>query len=309
MHLIRHLPAIAECPSAVAIGNFDGLHLGHAAVIRAMRGVALAQGLVPSVLTFEPHPRRFFAKATPSFRLARLSEKLAGLRAMEVEQVAMPRFDAGFAAMKAEDFLNVVLAKQLGAKAVVTGENFAFGHQRQGDSAMLKRWGSLHGVEIITVPPVMVGDEICSSSAIRALVSAGKVAEATALLGHDYTLSGRVVHGEGRGKLLGFPTANIALTPDLLLPAHGVYAVRVAVNNEVFDGVANLGIRPTVAVDKYVSFEVYIFDTLQDFYGKKLTVTLVHNLRSEMKFNGVEALKAQIGKDCDAARNILRERA
>ena len=305
MHLIRHLPATADSACAVAIGNFDGLHRGHTAVLHAMHEAARAAHLTPCVLTFEPHPRRFFAPETPAFRLMRVSDKLAGLAAHGVARIAMPRFDGRFAAMPAEAFLERVLTQQLGAKAVITGENFAFGHKRRGDSAMLQAWGTAHAIRIITVPPVRVNDEICSSSAIRNAIAAGNVAHAAQLLGHSYTLTGRVVHGDGRGRTLGFPTANIALAPDLLLPAFGVYAVRATHGSTVFEGVANIGIRPTVAVSNRPSLEVHLFDTMQEIYGKKLTISLVDKIRDEQKFESLDALKTQIATDSENARRIL----
>lgn len=305
MHLIRYLPKIADRTRAVAIGNFDGVHHGHMAVIAAMKEIAHAQGLVPSVLTFEPHPRRFFAPSTPPFRLTRLGDKLHTLSGLGVAQVAMPRFDAALANMPAETFLEDMLYQRLGARAVITGENFAFGHQRQGDSAMLNAWGAARGVRVITVPPVVVGGQICSSSAIRTAISGGKVAQAASLLGRPYTLSGRVVHGDGRGRTIGFPTANIALPSDLLLPAYGVYAVCARVGATRFTGVANLGIRPTVSVDKSPSLEVHLFDTVQEIYEKKIEILFVDNIRNERKFESLDALKTQIAIDADAARALL----
>jgi riboflavin kinase / FMN adenylyltransferase len=305
MHLIRQLPDAAPAPTAVAIGNFDGLHHGHKAVIDAMQAAAAAQGLVPTVLTFEPHPRRLFQPHGPAFRIERLRDKLARLRAAGVQQVVMPRFDAAFARISAQDFLDKVLGEQLGARVVVTGENFVFGHQRQGDSQMLKLWGNKHNIQIVTVSPVLVDGQKCSSSAIRAAIAAGQVRTAAQLLGHDYRLRGRVVHGDGRGRTLGFATANVALPPGLLLPAYGVYAVRAWCDGVVMDGVANLGVRPTIAVGNRPSLEVHLFDTVQEIYGKTLEVSLVGRLRGEMKFAGLEALTAQIAHDSAMARTLL----
>jgi riboflavin kinase/FMN adenylyltransferase len=305
MKLIRHLPATHDRPTAVAIGNFDGVHRGHRAVIGAMQEAAKAETLVPSVLTFEPHPRRFFTKDSAPFRIVRLRDKLAQLQQTLVERVYAPRFDANFAGMSAEDFLDIVLGQQLGAKIVVTGENFAFGNKRRGDSTMLKNWGNAHGVHIITVPPVTMDGEICSSSAIRKAIGAGAVKHAAALLGRPYRMSGRVVHGQARGRTIGFPTANVALTADLIAPSYGVYAVRATVDGTTFDGVANFGIRPTVSVDNQPTLEVYLFDTVQEIYGKMLHVDFVDKLRGEMKFAGIDALKEQIANDCAAARLAL----
>ena len=305
MHLIRHLPAKHTNATAVAIGNFDGVHLGHRAVIAAMQDAAKLLTLVPSVLTFEPHPRRFFTRESAPFRIERLSAKLVHLRALDVQRVYMPRFDATFANMSAEEFLDGVLGGQLGAKIVVTGQNFAFGKQRRGDSAMLKEWGNTHDVGIITVPPVMRDGEICSSSATRSAITRGDVAHAAKILGRPYRLSGRVVHGQARGRTIGFATANVALAPDLITPAFGVYAVRATVDGTTYGGVANFGIRPTVSVDNRSTLEVHLFDTLQEIYGKMLHVDFVDKLRDEMKFDGLDALRAQIAKDCVTAKLAL----
>ena len=305
MHLIRHLPQHHDRATAVAIGNFDGVHLGHQAVIAAMQDAAHVNALVPSVLTFEPHPRRFFAKETSPFRIARLHDKLMHLRAAGVARVYMPRFDARLAGMPAEEFLDTVLGKQLGAKVVVTGENFAFGNKRGGDSKMLKHWGNAHEVRIITLPPVVTDGEICSSSGIRTAILSGDVAHAGKLLGRAYSLRGRVVHGQARGRTIGFPTANVALAPDLLTPAYGVYAVRAEVDGVLYDGVANFGIRPTIAAENLPTLEVYLLDTVQEIYGKNMQVEFVDKIRPEMKFADVDALKDQIAKDCMAARLAL----
>ncbi len=307
MHLIRHLPKRADAATAIAIGNFDGLHLGHGAVIEAMQRAAQKNALIPTVLTFEPHPRRFFAPATPAFRLMRLSDKLRALEARDVERVAMPRFDTRFASIAAEEFLEHVLDQQLGAKAVITGENFVFGHERRGDLAMLSAWGAAQNIAIVTVPPVRVDGEICSSSAIRAALRGGDVARATALLGRPFMLRGRVVHGQAKGRTFGYPTANIAMPSPLQLPAHGVYAIRARWRESTYTGVMNIGVRPTVADNARVTIEVHLFDFMQEIYGKTLEISLINYIRSEMKFDSLEALKTQIAKDCDTAIRLLEK--
>ena len=309
MQLIRHLPPTGDRATAVAIGNFDGVHRGHQAVIQAMVDAARPHGLIPSVLTFTPHPRRYFQPDAPNFYIASMREKLINLRAAGIGRVYMPRFNATFAQMPAEDFLHRVLGQQLHAKVVVTGENFTFGHQRRGDVAMMKAWGAAQGVAVTTVAPVMLQGRICSSTAVRAALAQGDMASVTTLMGRPYRLSGYVTHGDGRGRTIGFPTANLVLAPGLLLPARGVYAVRAEVDGVVFDGVANLGVRPTVAVDSRQSFEVHLFDTMQEIYGKRLSVSLVHKIRDEVKFADVNALKEQIARDCATARKLLKESA
>lgn len=289
----------------MAIGNFDGLHLGHRTVIAAMRQAAQARKLVPSVLTFEPHPRRFFMGGVVSFRLERVRDKLAGLAALGVARVYAPSFNAAFAAIPAAEFLDRVLYQQLGARAVVTGEDFVFGHRRGGDVEMLKQWGSDRGVEIITVPGVALGDKICSSSAIRQAVTTGDMEAVAQMLGCAYRLTGRVVHGDGRGKKIGFPTANIALAPGLLLPKTGVYAVMVDIGGQEYHGVANFGYRPTIGVDAVPKFEVHLFDNTQNLYGKRLAVSFIEKIRDEQKFDSLANLTAQISLDCARAHSIL----
>lgn len=309
MHLIRHLPDSADTATAVAIGNFDGLHLGHQLVIHMMMAAAQKYRVIPSVLTFEPHPRRFFKRDGHHFRIERLSAKLRGFAMLGVERVFMPRFDQALAGMGASEFLEVVLKRQLGVRAVITGENFAFGHKRSGNCAMLQAWGAVHGVDIITVPPVAVNGQICSSSAIRDALASGNVRHAAQLLGRSYSLTGRVVHGRGWGAGIGFATANLSLPPELLLPSLGVYAVRAEIDANRYTGVANLGLRPTVGVDMHPVFEVHLFDVERDLYGKTMRVSLVDKLRDETKFNGIEELKAQIAKDCDNAKIILEKQS
>lgn len=305
MQLIRALPPHADCPTAVAIGNFDGVHRGHQAVLDAMLQAAQAGGFTPSVLTFEPHPRRVFAPQAAAFRLEPLAMKLCRLRAAGVARVYMPRFTAAFAQITAEAFLDEVLGQSLGARAVVTGENFAFGHGRGGSVALLRQWGTMQDVRIITVPPWMVAGVPSSSSAIRAALAAGEVAAANAMLGRPYRIAGRVRHGDGRGAGLGFATANLALPPGCKLPAYGVYAVRAHVDGQVLEGVANLGVRPSVHVAAAPNLEVHLFDTDRMLYGQRMEVDFYGHLRGEQKFASLPELRAQIARDCDAAKAAL----
>lgn len=305
MHLIRRLPESLERPTAVAIGNFDGVHRGHQAVIAAMKRAADAYELMPTVLTFEPHPRRFFTPDVPDFRLERVRAKFARLAQEGVECTVVPRFDAAFASIPADVFMEDVLAHRLNAKAVVVGENFVFGHKRAGDIDLLTRWGTYNDIEIIAVPPVMVGAQVCSSSAVRTSIAMGDMPQAARLLGRAYMLSGRVVHGQARGRKIGFPTANLALPPGLLMPAYGVYAVYVGVGSNHYSGVANFGVRPTLYADGRPVCEVHLFDMQGDLYGQPMRVFMVKRLRDEMKFDEVDALAAQIATDCLQARVAL----
>ena len=305
MQLIRHLSSATPVSRAVAIGNFDGLHVGHQSVIAAMRRAAEANDLVPSVLTFEPHPRLFFAPTAPVFRLETLPTKLRRLSTSGVEHVVMPRFNAGFANLTADAFLEDVLQKTLNVRAVVVGDNFAFGKNRGGDVAMLRAWGAANSIEVVVVPPVMVDGAPCSSSAVRAAIGAGDMKMAASLLGRPYQFTGRVMHGDGRGRTIGFATANLALPQRLKLPAYGVYAVRATVHGTTHDAVANVGVRPTVANVARPSLEVHMFDFNQTIYGASMQVQFIEKIRDEKKFHSLDALTSQIADDCAAARFIF----
>ena len=305
MQLIRYPERFSGLPAAVAIGNFDGLHLGHQAVLDATKG----QGLAPAVLTFEPHPRHLFAPDAPAFRLEPLTVKLRRLRDAEMQYVFMPRFDSAFAALSAQQFLDEVLGNQLKARAVVTGENFAFGKGRGGDVAMLRAWGGKHGVVVHTIAPLLIDGEVCSSSTVRRALEAGDMACAKKLLGRAYSLGGRVRHGDKLGRELGMPTVNIALTPGLKLPRLGIYAVWVQAGELRVMGAASLGLRPTVSRQKVPTLEVHLLDFSGELYGQKLRVDFVRYLRAEEKFDSLGALKEAMQRDCVLARNVLEGKA
>lgn len=308
MQLIRTLPERSDRPTAIAIGNFDGLHRGHAAVLEAMLQAAETNGLTPSVLTFEPHPRRLFAPQAALFRLEVLAVKLRRLKAAGVARVYMPRFTAAFAQITAEAFMREVLGQSLGAQAVVTGENFVFGHGRGGNVALLRQWGTAQQVRILTVPPFLADGMACSSSAVRAAIEAGDMARAEALLGRPYGIAGRVRHGDGRGTGLGFATANLALPPGCKIPAYGVYAARARVGADIFGGVANLGVRPTVQRAAGPNLEIHLFDTQAMLYGQRMEVDFYTRLRGEQQFASFAELSAQIARDCDVAKSVLAGR-
>ncbi len=307
MQLIRHLDRYDGPPCSVAIGNFDGLHRGHQAVLATMLSAASQQGLAPAVLTFAPHPRRFFAPDAPEFRLESWAMKLQRLRDAGVHSVFMPRFDAAFAGLSAVDFMQQVLGEQLKAGAVVTGENFVFGNARGGDHAQLAQWGKARGVAVHAVPPVQVGGQVCSSSAVRAALAQGDMAQAEALLGRPYRLAGRVLHGDKRGRELGMPTANIALTPGLKLPRHGIYAVWVWIGATRVAGAASLGVRPSIGHQEKATLEVHVLDYADDLYGQRLAVDFVQWMRAEAAFPDLAALQVAMQEDCVAVRQRLQE--
>lgn len=307
MQLIRSLDDYrADAPLALAIGNFDGLHCGHQAVIAQMQAVAEQQGLLPAILTFEPHPRRFFAPSLPGFRLQTLHDKLGMLRAMGVQRVFALRFNAAMAGRTAEQFLRM-LRQQMGVQAVITGENFVFGKDRAGDMALLRAWGREHGMQAQAMAPVTVAGEACSSTRVRDALAAGNMGLTAALLGRAYSLGGRVRHGDKRGRELGYPTANILPSPVMKLPRYGVYAVTATCGARRWQGVANLGVRPSVVHAGRPQLEVHLFEMTGDLYGQRLRVDFHAHLRDEKRFDSLPALTHQIALDAQQARQRLKE--
>lgn len=288
---------------AVALGNFDGVHRGHQALLADAGKHAKTLGAPLVALTFEPHPRGFFVPDTGPFRLTLPPAKLRLLAKYGVEAVLAQRFDATFAALSADAFIEDVLLKGLGARHVVCGYDFTFGARRGGNVEFLRRAGTAHGIGVTVLEPVMREGEIYSSTRIREALRAGMAKEAAELLGHPWEIEGVVELGDQRGRTIGFPTANVALG-EHLRPRFGVYAVRALVDGKWRHAVANLGKRPTFG-KLQENFEVHLFDFAGDLYGQTLRVALVEFIRSEMKFAGLEALKAQIAADGAAARAIL----
>lgn len=289
-------------PSVVAIGNFDGVHVGHQALLHELFAAGRRHGGVPTVYTFDPAPTAVVAPHRHQPRLQTLAARVARLRASGVASVVVEPFTAAFASLPADDFVRSVLVARLGARALVVGHDFRFGNMRAGDAAFIRRLAP--DVELVEVPAVESGGSPVSSSRIRKLLAGGEVEAAAALLGRPWSLSGVVVRGQARGRTLGFPTANVAQREELQ-PASGVYAVRVRLpEGQELPGVANLGTRPTVGgVDR--SAEVHLFDFSGDLYGQELEVSLVARLREERRFASLDALTAQIARDAAAARARL----
>lgn len=303
MQLFRDLAALPASAkgAVVAIGNCDGLHLGHQAILKQTLQAAKTLGVAAAVMSFEPHPREFFSPNTPRLRLMRLIDKIRVLREMGFSYLFLPRFNAQLAATSADEFVTQVLVGQLGVRQVVTGENFYFGARRAGDSSFLASMASQHGFIYQPVAPVSDEGGIISSSRIRSLLAEGKVEEAGILLGQPYRISGHVTHGDKRGRQLGFPTANLPIA-HYFLPRHGVYKVSVQVGWENYRGVANIGIRPTFG-GKKPQAEIHLFDFSGDIYGKTISVALDSFLRDEQTFSSIDALKKQIAEDCRQANN------
>lgn len=298
----RALPADAR-GAVVALGNFDGVHLGHRDVLRAAHAARPAAPL--AVLTFEPHPRAVFRPDDPPFRLTTAAQKRGLLAERGVSLVYEIAFDAAFSLMTAEAFVADVLHRGLGAVSLACGPDFAFGHRRGGDVAFLAAQAEALGIGVTVVPPLADALGPISSTRIRRALQDGYPERATAALGRPWAIAGEVLHGDKRGRTIGFPTANVALGT-LLQPARGVYAVTVRLaDGAVVPGVANIGQRPTVANTSESRLEAHLFDFAGDLYGQTVEVALHAYLRGEQRFSGLDALKAQIVLDASQARSLL----
>lgn len=307
--LVQHWQDLPETlrGATVALGNFDGVHLGHAAVLRAAH--AARPDLPLAALTFEPHPREHFRPDDPPFRLTLLPAKVDALAALGARTVYAIRFDAGFAARSAEAFVEEVLHRGIGARHLACGTDFAFGHRRGGDAAFLTREAERRGIGLSLVPPVVDGGGPISSTRIRRVLQDGYPERAAGKLGRDWEVRGIVFHGDRLGRELGWPTANILLGRHLE-PARGVYAVTVRLpDGAVVPGVANVGRRPTLGGDPVTRLEVHLFDWSGDLYGQEIGVRIRAFLRADAKFDGLQALREAITADAAAARRLLGLRA
>ncbi|HZH27593.1 MAG TPA: bifunctional riboflavin kinase/FAD synthetase [Azospirillaceae bacterium] len=310
MRLFRHwtdVPADAR-GGVLALGNFDGVHRGHRHVIGTAQSAARAIGAPAGVVTFEPHPRTLFRPHDPPFRLTPLRLKIRELQALGLDLGFVLTFDRAFSRIPAEAFVDEILVAGLGVRHVVVGYDFVFGHDRGGTVDRLSKWGDARGFQVTVVPPAGDDGSVFSSTAVRDALKSADPRRAAAILGRPWEIEGRVEHGDKRGRTIGFPTANVELD-DYLRPAFGVYAVRAGVDHGTgtawHDGVANLGRRPTVG-GTVERLEVHLFDYSDDLYGRHLRVQLVDFVRPERAFAGLDELKAQIARDADAARRLLR---
>ena len=311
MQVFRHIPPSQQTALALAIGNFDGMHLGHQTLLKRLIEVARAKNLMPAVMTFEPHPREFFTPLNAPSRLCNLREKLEYFIEAGVQKTFVCAFNQRFSAISAQAFMHEMLRKKMQVSTILVGEDFRFGAKRTGTVADFKT----NGFDLIDFAPVNFANERISSTRVRDALSYGNLQLASELLGRAYSISGKVVHGAKRGRELGFPTANIHIKHER--PAlTGVYAVKLSVmklstaqfQGRQLDGlnaVANLGVRPTIAGVPKLSLEVHILDFNQDLYGRHVHVEFLHKIRDEMKFSGLDALKAQIALDVVVAREFF----
>jgi riboflavin kinase/FMN adenylyltransferase len=298
-------PHTQQRPGAVTIGNFDGVHLGHQAMLARLTARSASVGGAPTVLTFEPHPREIFTPDSAPTRLTSLREKLEILRGLGVARVHVCRFTKPFAALSAEDFVRRILVEGLRARYVLVGDDFRFGAKRAGDFALLKQLGEKYGFEAESLHTVEAAGQRASSTAVRDALAAGDMATAAQMLGRPYSISGRVVGGDQLGRKIGYPTANIQLKHNRP-PLTGIFAVRVqGLDQPDWPGVASLGTRPTVHANGRPTLEVHLFNFDQSIYRRHLRVEFLHKLRDEAKFPSLEALIAQIDEDARQAREML----
>jgi riboflavin kinase/FMN adenylyltransferase len=294
--------------AVLALGNFDGFHRGHQAVVGRAVARAKAEGRPAIVATFDPHPQRYFRPDTPHFRLTTLDQRARLFAAAGADATLVLDFDAAMAALSPEQFVRDALVGRFGAAAVVTGEDFTFGKGRAGNASILAAIGADHGMAAETVAPVTDEEGVISSSRIRTALIAGDCDTATRLLTRPFAIQGAVIHGDKRGRELGYPTANMDLGR-YLRPRYGIYAVRARLGDgRMLDGVANLGIRPSFDPPKEL-LEPFFFDFSGDLYGRTIEVGLIAFLRGEAKFDSLDALKAQMAHDCENARGQLNARS
>lgn len=306
MELIRGihniLPAHHGC--VLTIGNFDGVHRGHAEVITKLVKKARQLNVPATLMTFEPQPQEMFRGDNAPARLSTLRDKIILLEELGIDRLVCINFNAKFADLSAQDFIDKLLVESLGVKYLVIGDDFCFGKQRKGNFEMLQSAGEKHQFAVVSTQSFVLGDKRVSSTEIRNQLAKGNLEQARRLLGHPFILCGRVAHGEKIGRTLGFPTANIALKRQVS-PVRGVFAVKVYWDDsDIYDGVANVGFRPTVN-GQVCQLEVHLFDFDDDLYGRTVEVELVAKIRDEQPFKSLDALKKQINNDADKAKALL----
>jgi riboflavin kinase/FMN adenylyltransferase len=310
MKIYRGLPAqAARVPVALTIGNFDGVHRGHQALLAQVVSAAHGRGLVPAVMTFEPHPREFFAPEQAPARIANLRDKLEALAAAGIERVFIQHFGRRFAQLAAEQFIDQVLIDGCRVRWLMVGDDFRFGARRAGDVALLRSRAAAGGYEVVQCPTISEDGERISSSAVRQALASGDLHRAQRLLGRPYAISGRVQHGAKLGRTLGFPTLNLRIAHAKRMRSaavHGVFAVRVhGLAPLAINGVASVGLRPTVDDSGRWLLEVHLFDFAQQIYGRLVRVEFVRKLRDEEKYDSVAELSAAIRRDAEHARALF----
>jgi riboflavin kinase/FMN adenylyltransferase len=290
----------------LALGNFDGVHRGHRKILDRVKRVASERGATSVVMTFDPHPPRVVRPDKAPPLLMTTAQRLEAIEAAGVQGTAIVRFTHELSQWDPETFVRTVLVDWLHVSEVWVGANFLFGRDRAGTFTLLRALGARYGFNAEKIDPVRYKDFVVSSTRVRRLITEARVDEAGALLGHQYFIDGTIVHGDHRGRTIGFPTANVQ-TANELLPPHGVYATTASIDGVAYRSVTNIGVRPTVDDSGRVSIETHIFDLDRDLYGSSIRVGFVQRLRDERAFESLDALKAQIASDCGRARVLFEQ--
>ena len=306
MEILRSIPELERLPGPVflAIGVFDGVHRGHQAVISTSAEHARAANGTPVVVTFDPHPEKVLRPEAAPHLLSATQHKVALVRALGVEHLLIITFDKQFAATEPEDFVQKLVAHSKPLREICVGHEWSFGKNRRGNLDLLKGLGAKSSFDVVGIPPVKINGAVVSSTAIRQAVEKGDLAKAAEMLGREYTILGTVTHGDNLGKKIGFPTANLSAHSEQF-PPNGVYAAKAWVDGELYRGVINLGVRPTVSGGKAERvLEIYLFDFNRDIYGHDVEVHFLKFLRLEKKFENLDALVQQIRQDVQQAREV-----
>ena len=297
---------------ALTIGNFDGVHRGHHALLKQLQDGAKVRGLVSCVMTFEPHPKEFFSPEQAPPRILNLRDKLAAFAKIGIDRIVVEHFNAAFARLSPEEFVSEILVKRLNAKWILIGDDFCYGAKRAGNFASLQAAGKKYGFEVSSIQTVLEDGERISSSALRAALAKGNMTQASKLLGRPYGISGHVIHGQKLGRELGFPTLNLAVANHLhhRKPAtSGIFTAQViGLSERPLPAVASLGVRPTVEDAGRVLLETHIFDYKQEVYGKIITVELLEKIRDEEKCSNLDTLTQAIAADAKHARNYFQKK-
>ncbi|HZR77865.1 MAG TPA: bifunctional riboflavin kinase/FAD synthetase [Chthoniobacterales bacterium] len=306
MEILHSIPELSQLPGPLflAIGVFDGVHLGHRAVISTSAEHAQAANGVPVVVTFDPHPEKVLRPEQAPHLLSATQHKIALIRNLGVRHLLIINFDKQFAATEPEDFVAALVEHSKPLGEICVGHEWSFGRNRRGTLSLLERLGAKSNFKVVGIPPVRIGENVVSSTAIRQAIETGDFEKASAMLGRDYTILGTVIRGDSLGKKIGFPTANLSAHSEQF-PPNGVYAAETKIDNQSYRGVINLGVRPTIGGNKSDRvLEVHVFDFNRDIYGKDIEVRFLKFLRPEKKFANIEALVGQIRHDCEEARAI-----
>jgi riboflavin kinase/FMN adenylyltransferase len=306
-------PFSAGPACALTIGNFDGVHRGHRALLKQLVAGACERGLTSCVLTFEPHPKEFFSPEQAPPRILNLRDKLAALADLGIDRVVVEHFNSAFARLSPEEFVSEIIVKRLNTKWILIGDDFCYGAKRAGNFANLKAAGEKYGFEVSSIQTILEDGERISSSALRSALANGDMKQAEKLLGRPYAISGHVIHGQQLGRKLGFPTLNLAVANHLhhRKPATtGIFTAQVlGLGDKALPAVASLGVRPTVEDEGRVLLETHIFDFQQDVYGKMITVELLEKIRDEEKYDDLDTLTNAIAQDAKVARNYFQKKS